>query len=218
MKSHLKNSLHLCLIVSALMLTACGKKANKVNSTPTVGSSPFSTAGYAPGEIVNQMQSIKTNVTCMNGYRLNTDYHFHVVGGAVSGTKISAPGRWNPGVLSGGTVNKLWVGVGAYRDLMFVTQVANGSAVIGYNVTLSFCEMKNSNPTYPSVISNERILRDFLTPNGIILDKDTYCGYGVVDYAPYTYITSSKDMNNPMSPPDIQIPTSYAKPTCNGKF
>lgn len=216
MKSHLKHSLHLCLIVSALVLTACGKKANKVNSAAIgTGTSPF-TAGYAPGEIINQMQSIKNNVTCMNGYRLNTDYTFHITGGAVSGTKIG--GQWLQGVLSGGTVNKLWVGVGAYRDLMFVTQVANGSTVVGYNVTLSFCELKNSYPNYPSVISNERVIKNFNAPYGIILDQDTYCGYSVVDLAQQTYVTSERNLSNPMSPPDIQVPTSYTKPTCNGKF
>ena len=133
MNSSLKYTLNLCLIVSALALTACGKKDNKVSSNPNNafnGSSPFST-GYSPDPIINQAASIKNNVTCLNGYRLNTDYSFFIRGGAVSGTKIN--GQWTPGVLTDGSVNKLWVGVSAFRDLMFVTQVANGSAVTNYS-------------------------------------------------------------------------------------
>ncbi len=218
MNLRLKHTLNLFLIVSAVALTGCGKKDNKVNSNNSSafnGTSPFST-GYSPDSIIQQASSIKNNVTCMNGYRLNTDYSFFIRGGAVSGTKIN--GQWTPGVLTGGSVNKLWVGVSAYRDLMFVTQVANGSAVVGYNVTLSFCELKNTYSTLPSIISNERVLKNFATPYGIILDQDSYCGYSVVDLAQYTYITSERNLSNPYSPPDVQIPTSYTKPTCNGKF
>lgn len=218
MNLKLKHTLNLFLIVGAVALTGCGKKDNKVNSNTSSafnGSSPFS-SGYSPDSIIQQASSIKNNVTCMNGYRLNTDYSFFIRGGAISGTKIN--GQWTPGVLTGGSVNKLWVGVSAYRDLMFVTQVANGSAVVGYNVTLSFCELKNTYSTLPSIISNERVLKNFATPYGIVLDQDTYCGYSVVDLAQYTYITSERNLSNPYSPPDVQIPTSYTKPTCNGKF
>ena len=221
MKSRLKYSLHLCLIVSALMLTACGKKENKVNSSGIAGSSPFYSGNPALQSsvgttIVNQVQSIKNNVACLNGYRLTNDVSFYINGGYLTSTKIG--GNWQTGFLTNGTVSKLWVGVSAYRDLMFVTQVSNGAQVIGFNVTLSFCELKNTYSSLPSIISNERALKNFQAPYGIILDSNTYCGYSVVDLAQYTYITSERNLSNPYSPPDAQVPTSFTKPTCNGQF
>ncbi|AUN99461.1 hypothetical protein DOM21_03575 [Bacteriovorax stolpii] len=220
MKSRLKYSLNLCLIATALVLVSCGKKENKVNSSIS-GSSPFYTGNSAlntsvGSTIINQVQSIKANVSCMNGYRLTNDVSFYVQGGIVASNKIG--GNWQSGFLTNGTINKLWIGVSAYRDLMFVTQVVNGSQVVGFNVTLSFCELKNTYSTLPSIISNERALRNFAAPYGIVLDSNTYCGYSVVDLAMNTVITSERNLSNPYSPPNAQIPTSFTKPTCNGQF
>jgi hypothetical protein len=217
MKWRLKQSLRLCLIISTLILGACGKKENKVNSSLS-GSSPFymgNPALASSPQIVNQVQSIKSNVTCMNGYRLTNDVSFYVNG---SGTANRIGGTFQPGFLTNGTIGRLWVGVSVFRDLMFVTQVTNGGQVVGYNVTLSFCEMKNSYPNLPSIISNERGLVNFQAPSGIILDSNAYCGFGVVDWAPNTIITSQRNMSTPYSPPDAQVITSYTKPTCNGQF
>jgi hypothetical protein len=222
MKLNLNYSLHLCLIVSALALSSCGKKENKVNSSGASGSSPFTTGSPlfntpAGSTIINQVNSIKANVACSNGYRLTNDVSFNISGGYISGTKIG--GNWAPGFIqSGGTISKMWVGVSAYRDLMFVTQVANGSQVVGFNVTLSFCELKNTYSGLPSIISNERALKSFAAPYGIILDSNTYCGYSVVDLAQYTTIVSERNLSNPYSPPDANVPTSFTKPTCNGQF
>lgn len=221
MKSRLNYSLHFALLVSALMLASCGKKENKVNSSGASSSSPFTSSNpalssAAGSTIINQVQSIKANVSCLNGYRLTNDVSFYVNGGYLSGTKIG--GNWSPGFLSNGTISKMWVGVSAYRDLMFVTQVANGSQVVGFNVTMSFCELKNSYQNLPSIISNERALKGFAAPYGIILDSNTYCGYSVVDLAQYTTIVSERNLSNPYSPPDATVPTSFTKPTCNGQF
>ncbi|MBC7430187.1 MAG: hypothetical protein H7336_16355 [Bacteriovorax sp.] len=220
MKSRLNYTLHFCLIVGALTLTSCGKKENKVSSNFS-GSSPFtsnnpSLSSSIGGTIINQVSSMKANVACLNGsYRLTNDISFHVNGGYKSGTTIT--GGWQPEFMSSGTVSKMWVGVSAYRDIMFVTQIANGSQVVGFNVTISFCEMKSSNGL-PSVISNERALDTFQTPYGIVLDSNAYCGYSVVDLAQNTSIISRRSSSNPYSPPDAQIPTSFTKPTCNGQF
>lgn len=223
MKSRLKHSLTLALLMSTLVLSACGKKENKVNSSGVAGSSPFysgNPALAANPQIATQVQSIKNNVACMGGYRLTNDVSFFVQGGFVSGTTIA--GQFQPGFLTNGTISQLYVGVSAFRDLMFVTKVTNGSQVVGFNVTLSFCELKSSSyygysSNLPSVISNERALTNFQAPYGIILDNNTYCGYGVVDLAKYTTIWSEKSAN-PYSPPGATIPTSFTKPTCNGQF
>jgi hypothetical protein len=219
MKLRLKQSLNLCLIVSTLILGACGKKENKVNSSLS-GSSPFyldNPALASNPQIVNQVQSIKANVTCMNGYRLTNDVSFYVNGGVVGANRIG--GNFQPGFLTNGTISQMWVGVSVFRDIMFVTKVSNGSQVVGYNVTLSFCEMKNTYAAnLPSIISNERALTQFVAPYGIILDTNSYCGYGVVDWAQNTRITSQRSLNNPYSPPDAYPVTSFTKPNCNGQF
>lgn len=220
MKVRLKHSLHLCLIVSALLLTACGKKDNKVGTY--TGSSPFSTSNpvfntSVGSTIVNQVQSIKANVACLNGgYRLTNDVSFYVNGGVVSGSKIG--GNWTPGFMTSGTVNKMWVGVGAYRDLMFVTQVTSGSKAVGFNVTLSFCELKNGYSGIPSLLSNERAIDSFQAQYGIVLGSDTYCGYNVVDSAQETSVISRRSSVSPQLTSDVRIFTSYTKPSCNGQF
>lgn len=220
MKLHLKHSINLCLIVSALILTSCGKKENKVNSAATglttqiSSSNPlFSSANGTT--IVNQVNSIKANMACLTGYRLATDVNFYVQGGITGANRIN--GNWVEGFMpsTSGQVNKMWIGVSAYRDLMFVTQVMNGSQVAGFNVTLSFCEMKNASATLPSVISNERALTNFITPNGIVVSSTATCGYNVVSLSQQTYITSQRDLNNPYSPVAVQVPTSFAPPRCN---
>lgn len=222
MKSHWKNSFKLCLMTSALLLGACGKKENKVNSATLASSSPFYSSNPALAsnpQIISQVNSIKANVACSAGYRLATDVSFFLPsnqGG--TGNRTTIGGQFQEGFMNNGTISQLFVGVSLYRDLMFVTKVTNGSQVVGYNVTLSFCEMKNSYQGLPSIISNERPLKNFQAPSGIILDTDTHCGYGVVDWAPNTVITSLRQLSNPYSPPDVQVPTSYTKPTCNGQF
>lgn len=206
--------------MSALVLSACGKKENKVNSSGLAGASPFYLGNPAltnSPQIVNQVQSLKANVSCLNGYRLTNDVSFYVNGGVIGSNRIG--GSFQSGFLTNGTVSQLWVGVSVFRDLMFVTKVTNGSQVVGFNVTLSFCEMKNTYyPNLPSIISNERALVNFMAPNGIILDNNTYCGYGVVDWAANTIITSQRNLSNPYSSPDAYPVTSFTKPTCNGQF
>ena len=229
MKTRFKYSFSLCLILcAALMLTACGKKENKVNSSGVAGSSPFYTgnpalSGTAGTAIVNQVQSIKNSVSCLNGYRLTNDVSFYIQGGYGAGTNTIA-GNFVEGFNTNGTINQLYVGVSVYRDLMFVTQVTNGSQVVGYNVTLSFCEMKSNPSTLPSIISNERRLRAFQAPWGINVITKSGCSFGLVastgvGYDNYgrpkaTYITSERNLSNPYSPPDAQIPTAFAAPGC----
>ena len=225
MKSRFKQILTLSAITLTITLSSCGNKDNKVNSsganTGMSGSTPFTTSNPALGggngsTIINQVQSIKANVSCLSGYRLSNDVSFYVNGGYIASNRIG--GNFQQGFLTNGSYNKLWVGISAFRDIMFVTQVTNGSQVVGFNVTISFCELKNSNPYYPSIISNDRSLDSFNAPNGIILDSNTYCGYNVVDLAANTLIVSRKIPGNPGTPVDVQIPTSFTKPTCNGQF
>ena len=224
MKSRFKHLMTLSVITISMVLSSCGKKDNKVNSSANqgvTGSSPFNYSNPALGgsggsQIINQVQSIKSNVSCLNGYRLTNDVSFYVNGGYIGSNRVG--GNFQQGYLTSGTYNKMWVGISAFRDIMFVTQVTNGSQVVGFNVTISFCELKNTNPYYPSIISNDRALDSFAAPNGIILDSNTYCGYNVIDLAANTMIVSRRIPGNPGTPVDVQVPTSFTKPTCNGQF
>ncbi|MFA6236604.1 MAG: hypothetical protein WC635_04680 [Bacteriovorax sp.] len=219
MKLLLKHTVQITFIASLLLLGSCGKKENKVNSGGASGSSPFYVGNPALSgspAIVNQVQSLKSTVTCMPGRaRLANDVSFYINGGSISGTTIG--GQWQSGFMTNGIISNMYVGVSAYRDLMFVTKVTNGGQVIGYNVTLSFCEVPNAYPNYPALVSNDRALVNFQAPNGIVLDTNTYCGYGVVDAAINTIIISQRSLTNPYTS-DFPIYTSFSKPLCNNQF
>lgn len=216
MKVNFKQSLNLLLVVSALVLISCGKKENKVSSSVS-SATPFSTGNdslyTSEGSIiVNQVKSIKENMPCLTGNRLVKDVNFYVQNGSKGANRIG--GTWTPGFSpQGGKINKMWIGVSAFRDLMFVTQVMNGSSVIGFNVTMSFCEMKNSYAGLPSLISNEREITAFSTPNDIIVESTARCGYNLVSLAANTQIISQKDLSNPYST-TVQVPTTFAAPAC----
>ena len=217
MKVNFKHSLNLCLIVSALILTSCGKKENKVDSSGISSTSPFYTGSTSLSTndgslIVNQVNTIKASMPCMNGYRLTKDVSFYTQNGIIGANKIR--GNWVPGFSpQGGTINKMWIGVSAFRDLMFITQVMNGSTVMGFNVTLSFCEMKNANSGFPSVISNERELTNFSTPGDIIVESTARCGYNLVSLAK-TLVVSQRDLSNAYTVQATAIPTTFAPPSC----
>lgn len=222
MNFNIKASLKICLLATLALSVSCGKSNNKVSSNYVTGS-PFSSDNPALNSptgstMINQVQSVKNSVHCKSGMRLTNDVSFYATSGSFTGSKLIANG-WTPGFMSSGTLNRLWIGVSAFNDLMFVTQVTNGGAqVTGFNVTLSMCELKNASPNFPSIISNSRELTDFRTPSGIVLDSDTYCGYSMVDAAFNTYLVSRRDMNNPQYSNDAQIQTTFTKAACNGRF
>ena len=207
------------ILTCFLILGSCGKKANTVNSSNLSGSGLFYTgnsAFSANPAIITHVQNIKNGVACLQGRaRLQNDVTYYINGGAQSGTKIN--GNFVAGILPGDN-SELHVGVSAFRDLMFVTKVTSGSQVLGFNVTLSFCEMANpSSPNFPLLIASDRPLVNFQAQNGIILDMNTYCGYGVIDAALNTLITSQPALANQMTAPFV-VQTSFTKPLCNGQF
>ncbi|MBC7540281.1 MAG: hypothetical protein H7281_15770 [Bacteriovorax sp.] len=218
MKLRFKYSLQITLTASLLLLGSCGKKNTVNSSVGASGTSPFYVGNSAVSStIVNQVQSVRSSVTCLSGRnRLANDVSFYINSGSISGTTIG--GNWQLGFMNTGTISNLYIGVSAYRDLMFVTKVTNGgSQVIGYNVTLSFCEVPNAYVNYPALVSNDRALVNFQAGNGIVLDTNTYCGYGVVDAAINTLIVSQKSTTNPYTS-DYPVYTSFTKPSCNGQF
>jgi hypothetical protein len=217
MKLRLKYSLQITFVAGLLLLSACGKKENKVNSSgyttsPISMSNPvFSGSGATGSTIVNQYNSVRGSVACLSGRnRLTNDVSFYV-SGSMTGTTIG--GNWQSGFMSNGTVTNMYVGVSAYRDLMFLTKVTNGSQVVGYNVTLSFCEVPHPYPNYPALVSNERALVMFQAPQGITINTATSCGYGLIAAATNTAIYSQKIPTNPYTF-DFRVDTSFTKPNC----
>jgi hypothetical protein len=214
MKLLVKNSLPITFITCLLLLGSCGKKENTVNSSSGLGISSTSPIFSSPSgsSIYGQYQSVRSTVACLPGRnRLATDVSFYVNGGSVSGTTIG--GNWIPGVLPGGTATAMYVGVSAFRDLMFLTKVTNGSQVVGYNVILSFCEVPNAYPNYPALVSNDRPLINFQAPQGITINTAVSCGYGLIAAALNTVIISQRSTTNPYTS-DYPIYTSFTRPNC----
>lgn len=172
------------------------------------GMSPFSVSGLAP-KISADVQSIKTTMACTNGRkRLKSDVSFYTTSVAEHSNKLA--GNFQSGFLSTGTISDLYVGVSAFKDLMFVTKVKNGDKIVGYNVTLSFCELPNSFKDMPAIISDNRPIDSFRAPYGIILgEKSSTCNQGSVLSMTSTVVSRRSSEAN--SAPDAQVPTSFVE-------
>ena len=212
-------------LVLLLSVTSCGDKKNKTNSSTSSTSTNVNNSGtwnstqYQDGsgyssDQVNSMNSIKSGVNCQNGARLSQDVIFSVQGGAYNTSTIG--GSFQAGSISG-TVSKLYVGISAFNDLMFVSKITNGNSVIGYNVRLSMCpQMGGYNVPF---ISNERPLGDFRAPQGITLNDSTVCGVSLVTSAQNTTMTSgavTMTINGISTQvPAAQVVTTFYSPRCN---
>lgn len=161
-----------------------------------------------------QVQMAKKNASCLEGKkRLDNDVNFYVSGNSESASKIS--GNFQQGILPG-KASDLYIGTSAFKDLMFVTKVTDGSKVLGYNVTLSFCSVQNpyKDKGFANLISDDRQLTNFIAPNGIILSVDSHCDHGTIDAAMNTSITSAVGSSTSGIGTNFQAPTSFAKVGC----
>ncbi|MFA6236112.1 MAG: hypothetical protein WC635_02200 [Bacteriovorax sp.] len=162
--------------------------------------------------ITDQVKKIKSQIECLpDRKRLANDVSFYVNTAYKSATTIG--GNWQPGFLSTGEVTDLYVGMSAFRDLMFVTKVKDGNNVIGYNVTLSYCEMPNAYPDFPALVSNDRALVNFSASAGISLSSFSKCGYGSIDSAMNTTIVSKKSEKDENTL-DFPVYTSFSSISC----
>ncbi len=216
MKLTVKNSLPMTLIVTLVLMSACGKKENKVNSSTGNGISSSTPIfqGSNGTTVYSQYQSVRNSVACLSGRsRLVNDASFYITAqsGSITGTTVG--GQWYPGVIPNGTASTMYVGVSAYRDLMFLTKVTSGSQVVGYNVILSFCDVPNAYVNYPALVSNDRALINFNAPSGITINTAVSCGYGLIAAALNTVIVSQRSATNPYTS-DYPVYTSFTRPNC----
>lgn len=221
MKYSMNKLFSISLVSLALLAAGCGGKKKNVASGGGWNVSPFSSgSGVAgvTGEMISQVNSIKNQVSCSYGrQRLNRDYTFYTTNFTVgnNGMGTAVMGNFTPGIVPGGTITRLYVGVDPYnRDIMFVSKVTNGGGqVIGYNVTLSYCEMPNPNiPSAPPIITSAREVSAFQT-NGLVLDEDAYCGYGVIDYSKVAVMFQPYQSYQSFVAWGL-----FTKPSCNGKY
>lgn len=205
MKALCSKSFILAFIASSLILSSCGK--NNVVNNPG-GASTSNPLLNANPTFSSSFNSIKSKMACLPGrYRLANDYTFYVNGG--NGSQSTIYGQFQAGYLSAGSITSMYVGASAYGDLMFVQAVTNGSSLVGYNVTLSFCSVANSYQAYPDLVSNSRALVNFQTPYGITVNANTKCGYGFVAAAYYTYALSQAIPGNQMTA-DFPVYTTFS--------
>jgi hypothetical protein len=207
MRSYYTRSIINTLIASALIMSGCGKK-NTVNTTNGSSNPLLATSQSYGGTYLG----LKSKMGCLAGrYRLTNDVTFSLNGvGNFSQSQIY--GAFSQGAIASGTVTEMYIGMSAWRDLIFVSKVVNGGTV-GYNVTLSFCSMPNNPTTLPGIISNERPLTNFRAPYGIILNSNTNCGYGLVAMASNTAVDSNVIANNPYTLPFTAI-TTFSNQGC----
>lgn len=181
----------------------CETASKSGNSSPFYG-------GPVPKAMVEQVQSIKSTVACDKGKkRLKNDVSFFTT--STPGNSSTLKGNFQSGFMSNGTISDLYVGVSAFKDLMFVTKVKNGDKIVGYNVTLSYCELPNAYKDMAAIISDTRPIDNFSAPYGINLsEKGSSCGHGSV-VSISSMVISRRDGTDTHSGPDAQVPTSFVE-------
>lgn len=214
-------------LVLLLGITSCGgDKKNKTSSSNSNSSTVLNNNGNLSGtqytdntgynsDQVSTINNIKSGVNCQYGARLSQDVIFSLQGGAYNSATIA--GSWQPGSI-GGTVSKLYVGISAFNDLMFVSKITNGNNVVGYTVRLSMCPQYGGHNNIPYV-ANERPLSNFIAPNGITLSDSTVCGVSLVISAQNTTLDAAAVQMNvngyQTSLPPVKVPTTFYQPRCN---
>lgn len=217
----------LLLIAASVTLISCGGDGNKVNtsgndsSTNYGGSNQQTTSqGGLPSAVQSLAGELSNSLRCQNGQRLSNFQQYYAQAGQGSNTAVC--GNFQQGVMSG-TAGQKYIGVSPYNDFMIVSEVLNGSQVVGHNVFISMCsQYLNYYGTNLPLIANERALSGFQAPNCLILDKDNFCPHGVVDAGVNTYMVSASyqfnvnGMSGQLQP--YEAWTTFFKPTCNGQY
>lgn len=236
MKSHVK---FFILLMTSILLYSCGGDDNKVNTNtnPTITTNGYNpnVNGFSTQDEQQLMNQLKSTLQCPQGQVLQNiigtgqrvnDLVFSKPLQSADHTKVC--GQFSQGTQVQGSTGQMYVGVSAYNDIMIVTELINGSQVIGHRVTISMCGQNivsgggwyGQQQTQIPYIDNQRQLTNFRTQNNscIVLDKDNFCSYGVVDFASQTVLTAAPIQTNGLSLQQVDVYTSFAKPTCNQQY
>ena len=241
MKNHVT---FLILALTSLLIVSCGGDENKVNTNtnPVTGGGIYPQGtGYNSQEEQQLIEQLKQQLQCPTGpvSYSSGNSQLHGSGQRIQDVVFSKAiqnsdhtkicGQFQNGPVSG-TPGQMYVGVSAYNDIMVVTEIVNGTQVLGHNVRLSMCGQYAMSYTYNNsyspqqtrlpLIDSQRTLTNFRTSNNscIVIDKDNFCPHGVVDFASQTVMTAGPYNANGMNLQAVEIYTSFAKPTCNGNY
>ncbi|HAZ14071.1 MAG: hypothetical protein A2X86_14270 [Bdellovibrionales bacterium GWA2_49_15] len=161
------------LAFALIMTMACGKKNSVKGATPGVGTTVMGIPNL-PGTTGAQVQQIISSYPCTQGGQRIPEIQLSTAGAAPGGNTTLISGPYNPGSIPG-PVTTVFVGKSAFNDVMVVTMIANGTQVLGYNITVSMCSFISNN--VPLIIPG-RPLSNFMTPSGLVLSLNTTCGIG----------------------------------------
>lgn len=227
----LKKRPHHPLLGLALVLvlaSACGDKENAVggNVTSPIGINPPITGGNIPNlpsDQYNIFQQMKQSLNCRQGPRLQQDVTFSTQSFTPQNSLTTIRGPFQLGAAAGsGSVNKIYVGVSVFNDIMMVTKVTNGTQVLGYNVTLSMCSERGQDGT-PYIDDSRQITQLGLHNQaaGIVITEQTRCGVGTVDSAQMVVVSAQAQINSqygPVTLPPYNAVTTFYRPACNGQY
>lgn len=179
------------MLLLLLFFSACGSDNSTSNGSgaaliPVIpGQNPLSNSTLI------QLQSVTCSVP---GARTRADFYTTSAQGSMNSTKVLGP--FNPGALSG-TEYRPYIGVSAFKDIIYVNKVLSGATIVGYNVTVLFCGATNQQTNTPIIGPGVSLTNFQVTSMGIIMYEKSNCPTGVVDYA-YTGINSSVYNYNPI--------------------
>jgi len=198
----IKTAFAISLILAVLGSVGCGKK-NKVGTT-AAATGTFNGIPSLPTQQGAQVQQLMTQFPCQNSQPRLADMNYSITSSTNNMNTSVLSGQFNPSPISG-PVAAVYAGKSSFNDLIIVTKIANGSQVVGYNVTLSMCQ-------YNPLLIPGRPLSNFQAPFGIVLDQDTNCGLGSVDSAQRTVMVAGQYQNYPQA----TVETTFYKPNCGG--
>lgn len=208
----MKKTIKSILALSTLMILAsCGGD----NKSSTSGSKNVNWTGQSvspqntPSSINSLYNQLSSALPCKTGQRLSTIQQFSIQGGQNSyyNSQNRLSGNFNTGTISG-TTGQLYMGVSTFNDIMIISEMTNGNSVVGHNVYLSMCASQN-------LIIEGRTLSAFQAPNGIVLDKNTSCPYGVVDAAINTYLQADSYQTQYGTLNPAAVWTTFYEVVCN---
>lgn len=202
------------LTLSTLMfLASCGGDNKSSTSKNGAGNVITNSVSVKPTNTPSSINSLYSQLTsalpCKSGSRLSTLQQYSIQGGSTSyyNSQNKLAGNFQNGTIAG-NVGQLYMGVSTFNDLMIISEMTSGNSVVGHNVYISFCTSSN-------LIFEGRTFSAFQAPNGIVLDKNTSCPYGVIDSAQNTYMQADSYQSQYGTINPAAVWTTFYEIVCN---